>query len=453
MARPRPGDLRPPARAAKSTAKPASKQTIIVLGSILVILAFGCGFGALTVQADLSRPVAATGAPAQAFVVAQGQTFKDITVNLEHQHLIRSALVFQYYVKFKGLNPQISVQTYQISPSMTLSQILNAFVAQRIVTPPTATFSIPPGLRVTQYPAQITATLKDPNGAATTLPNFSADDFLKYARDGQTFDGESNYWFVTPWDTKKGAYAALEGYLYPATYQVYTTATTVDVIKTMLETFGAKLCPGPDSNPTAYILDQAQCKAHQRMIDYKSADFTQPDGTIPTITGAGPAIGIFDALTAKKLTLAQAVILGSIVMREARTPKNQALVGSVYYNRLKVPGTGNFNGTYGLLQADPVYQYYLGSQPGNTDPWAALKNPPPNNDYKNPYNPYSVAGLPPSAISNPSLLLLMIAAYPPNTTYYYFFYAKSNCDNHYETSYQQFLYEMNLYKVAGPGDC
>ncbi len=460
MARPRPGDPRafsgrqmggpPPSGAAKKSA-PRSQSTVIILGCILALVAFLFGYFALTIQADISKPLAAPNAPMRSFTINQGDSFKAVTVNLENQHFIRSALVFQYYVKLKKLTPTIDPGTYQLSPSMTLSGILN--VLNQGVSQPTAYITIAPGMRVTQYPDAIVGTAVDqlgPNGKSVSLPNFSAADFLKYARDGQTFTGESNYWFLQPWDTTKGAYAALEGYLYPDTYQIYQNATAVDIIKTMLDAFGRVLCPGPSTNPNAYIYDSTQCQQNQTIIDYKSAQFANANGSVSAVPGASAKIGVFDALKASGLTLQQALILASLSEREARTPLNFALVDSVYYNRLKKPTQE----TQGFLNADPAYQYYLGSQSNATTAYPPVDiTTIPKSDPKNPYNLYANHGLPPSAISNPSAVPLLAAIDPPNTTDYWFFYAKSDCNNHYYRYYNDFVNAQNTLGLPGPNDC
>lgn len=419
---------------------------VILLGIVLPLLAFVCGFGTLTIQADISQPVAKLGAPSQSFVVNSGDSFKIVTANLEKQKLIRNAIVFQYYVKYKQINPSIEPGTYQISPSMTFTQILG--VLAQGTSASVAEITIPDGQRVSQYPADI-ASATDKAGNAVTLPNFSTSDFLNYAVKGTSFDGENNYWYVQSWDTSKGAYAALEGYLYPDHYEIYQNATTLDVIKLMLTTFGEKLCPGPDAGHLdQYIFDQAQCKAHEAKIDYSSNMFAGSDGKVLPVSGSGPAIGIFEALTARELTLPQAVILASIVEREARSPVNYASVASVYYNRYK-----NSNSeTAGYLNADPAYQYYLGSKAGASEPWAPLNQLPDHQETSNPYNTYAHKGLPPSAISNPTTIPLYVALYPPVTNYYWFFFGK-DCQNHYDNSYAQFKQDMQKYLVAGPNDC
>jgi UPF0755 protein len=417
MARPIPRSA--PAAASK---KSGPSGSLIFVTVVLMLLAFGCGYGALTVQADLTQPVAQPGAPAQPFVVQQGDTTNTIATNLENQHLIRNALMFRLYLKIKGLSPTIEPGTYQISPSMKISQILAVFAAG----PPQVhvTITIPEGLRVSQYPAAIMDSAVDEHGNHTTLPNFSATDFDNIAVAGQPFDGGAQYWYVTPW--KSPAKAALEGYLFPSTYYVDPGATALDIIKEMLDTFGEQLCPGPSTAQKEWIYSETDCKAHQATIVMP----TLPSG----VSGSGQEMGVFDALHKYyKDSLPNALIVASIAQREARTPPNFALVSSVYYNRWQQPNNGQTNG---LLQADPTSQYDLGTTAkAGADPWAPLATPPANLP-TDPYNTYKTPGLPPSAISNPGQAALYGAIFVPTTNYLYFIFGCDN-NNHYETTAAQ----------------
>ncbi|MBI5953882.1 MAG: endolytic transglycosylase MltG [Chloroflexi bacterium] len=118
---------------------------------------------------------------------------------------------------------------------------------------------------------------------------------------------------------------------------------------------------------------------------------------------------------AQGLDLYQAVTLASIVEREAIQDDEQALVASVFLNRLKVGMT---------LGSDPTVQYALGYDESAQTWW---KNPLSLDDLKfdSPYNTYIFPGLPPAPISNPSLGALQAVAFPETSPYYYF---QATCD-------------------------
>lgn len=412
---------------------------IIILALFIMLIAGACGFIAISVQADLTQPVASSGAPNQAFAVHQGDTVNTVITNLEQQHLIRNGNLFKVYLKIKGKTLSIQPGTYMISPSMTLAQIIQALSSPPPVSD--VVISVHEGLRLSQYADAIINSAVDLQGKPVPLPNFSKADFNTIAIQTGTFQGSDSYWYVTPWNFKSGAFAALEGYLMPNTYRVNKNATALDIIKVMLNNLGEQLCPGPSNNPDLYILNQNSCTAHQRTIQLA------PIGA-PYTASIGNPVGVFDALQSQHMTLPQALILASLAQREARSPVNYELVASTYYNRWQNT-TGE---TVGTLGADPAEQYYLGSQANAaSDPWAPLPDSPGNLP-NNPYNLYLTKGLPPSAIAGVTVAAFLAGIDPPKTQYLYFYFAR-DCANHYFATNASFQQSIQQNPVAGPNDC
>jgi len=158
----------------------------------------------------------------------------------------------------------------------------------------------------------------------------------------------------------------LEGYLFPDSYQFEPNTSTQHVV--------------------------------QRMLD----DFKRHIGTdLPRIYAS------------EGLTVNQAVILASIVEREAEVPRERPIIASVYLNRFH----------RGMkLQADPTVQYGLIPPlgvPVQGTYWkirltlADLKDP-------SPFNTYVVDGLPPGPICNPGMASLTAVAHPAQTDFLYF---------------------------------
>lgn len=115
------------------------------------------------------------------------------------------------------------------------------------------------------------------------------------------------------------------------------------------------------------------------------------------------------------LDVYQAVILASIIQREAVVADEQPIMASVFLNRLRV----------GMrLQTDPTVQYALGYDPLRGSWW---KVPLSLADLEviSPYNTYQVDGLPPAPIANPTLGALHSVAFPAQTPYYFF---RARCD-------------------------
>ncbi len=105
----------------------------------------------------------------------------------------------------------------------------------------------------------------------------------------------------------------------------------------------------------------------------------------------------------KGLSLKEAVVLASIVEKEAKFDKDRPLVASVFLNRLKI----------GMpLQSDATVSYALHLH----KVWLSEKELNTNS----PYNTYKHPGLPPGPICNPGLKSLLAVANAPKTDYYYF---------------------------------
>ncbi len=125
--------------------------------------------------------------------------------------------------------------------------------------------------------------------------------------------------------------------------------------------------------------------------------------------------GLRDQLAREDLSVQDAVILASIVQREAVVPEEAPLIASVYLNRLQA----------GMrLDADPTVQYALGFNAGQETWWT---NPLSLEDLQvdSPYNTYRRFGLPPGPISNPGPDALRAVAEPSASDYYYF---NARCD-------------------------
>jgi len=115
------------------------------------------------------------------------------------------------------------------------------------------------------------------------------------------------------------------------------------------------------------------------------------------------------------LTLHQALILASIIEKEAVNNDEMPIIASVFFNRLEISMK---------LETDPTVQYALGYNSEQNSWWT---NPLTyaHLEVSSPYNTYLYSGLPPTPIANPSLAALQAVAFPAQTPYYFF---RAACD-------------------------
>lgn len=191
----------------------------------------------------------------------------------------------------------------------------------------------------------------------------TADEFL--AATGESYDEP----FLA------GSNGTLEGFLFPKTYEV-TSLTTGRQLVTKL-------------------LDQFQTETEG--LDWSGAE-------------------------AKGLTRYQAVIVASLIEREAKLAEERPVVASVIYNRLKKDMK---------LQLCSSVEYALGT-------WKE-KLTYDDLEVDSPYNTYKVSGLPPGPICNPGFESIRAALYPGETEYLYFILTSADGRHSFTADYNEFL--------------
>lgn len=160
----------------------------------------------------------------------------------------------------------------------------------------------------------------------------------------------------------------LEGYLFPDTYHLFREMDPEEVIKMMVLRF-------------------------KKVFKSDLADRTSE-------------IGISER---------EAVVLASIIEKEASLSEEKPLISAVFHNRLKkkIP-----------LQSDPTVIYGIKNFNGNLTKDHLMR--------PTPYNTYLMAGLPPTPICNPGKDSLLAAVHPAPVPYLYF--VSKNDGSHYFSS-------------------
>jgi UPF0755 protein len=182
------------------------------------------------------------------------------------------------------------------------------------------------------------ATLADVAARVGHLPGHSAAGFLAAANSGRVKSA-----FSPPGNT------SLEGLVQPATYSFKPGTDDLTILGQMVAAF--------DSQATA--------------------------------------IGLIQQAARIKVTPYEALIVASIIEREAKAPDDQGRVAQVLYNRL----------AKGMpLQLDSTVVYALGGH--------VTTLTKPDLSIASPYNTYRVPGLPPTPIANPSEASLTAALNP-----------------------------------------
>lgn len=114
---------------------------------------------------------------------------------------------------------------------------------------------------------------------------------------------------------------------------------------------------------------------------------------------------------AAQVPLSDALIIASLIEREASNFTNMREVSGVIWNRLFIDMP---------LQLDASLQYIRGSDPTEPAWWPRVR--PADKFLASPYNTYEHAGLPPGPIANPSLAAIVAALNPIETDCLYYFH-------------------------------
>ena len=133
----------------------------------------------------------------------------------------------------------------------------------------------------------------------------------------------------------------------------------------------------------------------------------------------------------KNLTPYDVLIIASMIEREAIIEKDRPLIAAVIYNRLR----DGMN-----LQIDATIRY---AENNWTQP---LSNS--DLQLNSPYNTYTNSGLPPTPIGNPGLASIKAAAKPANVNYLYYVAKTNGCGHFFTASYQEFLAAQDKYNAA-----
>ncbi len=227
--------------------------------------------------------------------------------------------------------------TYRLDDSMSPDSILALLSQGEVIPVKTSWVTLVPGLTLEQSMDIIS---RETNIARNTLDSLSADSVF----------------------LSKNGIQALDGYLFPETYELADTLEAEEILSRIINT-GRNRWP----ENTDELLE---------------------------ITG---------------LTLRETIILASIVEREARVDSERAVIAGVFLSRIR----------RGMkLESCATVQYALG-EVKETLLYSDL-------EIENPYNTYIYEGFPPGAICSPGLPSINASFNPDTTGRYLFFVSRND---------------------------
>ena len=250
------------------------------------------------------------------------------------QGLIVSTASFKVYVDFVGKANSLKAGTYILSKNMTIKEIVGV-LAEGVPARIAKRVTIPEGYTVEQI--------------ATLLFNERViEDANAFCSVCKTTEAFSNYSFLSDLHSASDRLYALEGYLFPDTYEFYEASEPEEIIDRMLN----------------------------RYYEIYTGEFV-------------------DRANELDLNRDQIVTLASMIEREARNADDFAKVSAVFHNRLK-------DGMKLESCATLSYATHTNRLVFSAEEMAIIS----------PYNTYLNTGLPIGPICNPGAAAITAALYP-----------------------------------------
>jgi UPF0755 protein len=348
---------------------------------------------------ELVEPVDATDRRTVAITIVEGETPAEIADQLAAAGLIKDARVFVFEAIDKGVTGDFLAGRHNVSKSQTIDEIIAALTTQPVASP-LVKITFREGLRVEQMVALMELKEIKPDDPNAVL-KLDVNQFYQLVMHPPA-DLLAGY----PW-LKIPAGGSLEGFLFPATYQLDPDITPTELIQMLLDSF----------------------------VTHAPAGLLQ----LPS-----------DEIYAR-------VNLASIVELEAKVDAERPIIAGVYANRLdaKLWPTG-------LLDADPTLNYandsvWLASNDVatwvNYSFWEPIHADGPLSQVSFPgelaaYNTYHHAGLPPSPICSPGAASLAAAMNPDTSDGYLYFLAKNDGSGEHAFAKTQAEQNANLKKYG-----
>lgn len=194
-------------------------RRILAVAVVILVLLVGSVIAIRMAYFDKLNPVSNSQA-VEIVTIKSGTPSTVIGETLQQRGLIRSATIFQWYIRTNNVRDKLQAGTYALRPSMSVQQIVEVMVDGSVKSD---LVTILPGQRIDQV--------------RQTLINAGfAPDAVDAALDPSQYAGH-------PALTDKPAGASLEGFIFPDSYQKTEGTDPAVVVKEALNEMAGRLTP------------------------------------------------------------------------------------------------------------------------------------------------------------------------------------------------------------------
>ncbi|WAA11210.1 endolytic transglycosylase MltG [Fervidibacillus albus] len=255
------------------------RRIVFPLVVVIFVIIAGVVTGSVLYVNNALKPVDPSSEEIITVDIPLGSGVTTISNLLEENGIIKDATVFKYYVKFKNEH-SFQAGTYELTPSMTLDEIIASLKTGKVYQETKLTITIPEGLRLTEIAAII---------ADNT--DYTEEEILQLLNDETFIQTQKEKYPETLTDSIFGDNIKypLEGYLFPATYSFVEEKPALEE-----------------------IIDQMIAKTNSVVQKYM-ADIENKD------------MNVHELLT-----------MASLIEEEATNESDRKTIASVFYNRLEI---------------------------------------------------------------------------------------------------------------------
>lgn len=284
--------------------------------------------------------------------IQSGVTDEEVLDILKEKDLINNKLFCKLFVKFFSQEGEYIGGSYTLTTDMGVEKMLSTMKTD-FRGNETVTLTFPEGWTIDKIAEKL-----EVNEVCT------ASSFISTLQD---VDFAAEYDFIAAIPDIESRYYALEGYIYPDTYEFYVGENASSVVRRFLDNFESKWLP-----------------EYQEQAD---------------------KLGI---------TVDEAIIMASILQKEAANIEQMPTIAGILYNRVENPSA------FPLLQCDSTSDYY--KQVIESKLSDSVSDTQIGDSYKALYDTYDEAcvGLPVGPICNPGNAAILASLKPDETGYWYF---------------------------------
>ncbi|MEZ7764841.1 endolytic transglycosylase MltG [Gemella sp. 27098_8_92] len=291
-----------------------------------------------------------------------------IAEELKNKGLIRNQTVFKLYTRIKS-NTSFYVGSFSLKPSMSMTKIIDE-LSSKDKAKSTNSFAVIEGDNILKLAQKLEKT------------KLSSKDFLEKVNDAEFIKKLQKQFpeLITDDIYSKDIKYALEGYIYPAIYNIEDNETVESLITKMVKTTNDRVVPLYKQNKKEWVINNKKVK-----------------------------ISIHDYIT-----------MASILEKESTKTNENKLIASVFFNRL----------AKGMkLQTDPSANYAADKLSGApTQRELSLQSP---------YNTYTTVGLPPGPIASVGVASYEALNNAETTEYLYFLHATKDGKAYFSKTYEE----------------